>query len=190
MPFEKTGSIGVPVVDTDVKLMDDATGREVAPGDVGEMYIRGPQIMKGYWPDPGTGLKDGWLPTGDLCRMDEDGYFFLVDRVKDMINVSGNKVYSTIVDEILFEHPAISTAVTIGIPDPERPGSERVKVFVVLLAGYEKKVTEKEIISYCREKLPPYAVPKFVEFREDLPHTVTEKLFKKQLRDEEIRKQK
>ena len=190
MLFEKTGSIGVPVVDTDVKLMDDATGREVAPGDVGEMYIRGPQIMKGYWPDPGTGLKDGWLPTGDLCRMDEDGYFFLVDRVKDMINVSGNKVYSTIVDEILFEHPAISTAVTIGIPDPERPGSERVKVFVVLLAGYEKKVTEKEIISYCREKLPPYAVPKSVEFREDLPHTVTEKLFKKQLRDEEIRKQK
>jgi len=190
MPFEKTGSIGVPVVDTDVKLADGITGREVAPGEVGEMYIRGPQVMKGYWPDPGAGLKDGWLPTGDLCRMDKDGYFFLVDRVKDMINVSGNKVYSTTVDEILFEHPAVSTAVTIGIPDPERPGSERVKVFIVLLPGYAGDVTKEDIISFCREKLPPYAVPKFVEFREDLPRTVTEKLFKKQLRDEETGKQK
>lgn len=190
MPFEKTGSIGVPVVDTEVKVIDDITGEDVPLGDVGELYIRGPQVMKGYWPDAGAGLKDGWLPTGDLCRMDEDGYFFLVDRNKDMINVSGNKVYSTRVDEVIFEHPAVASAVTIGIPDPERLGSERIKAFVVLRDGHEGEVTVNDIISHCKDKLAPYAVPKMVEFRESLPLTVTEKLFKKQLRDEEIEKLK
>jgi long-chain acyl-CoA synthetase len=190
MPFEKAGSIGVPIVDTEVKVIDDRTGEDVHPGDVGELYIRGPQVMKGYWPDPGAGLKDGWLPTGDLCRMDEDGYFFLVDRNKDMINVSGNKVYSTRVDEVIFEHPAVASAVTIGVPDPARPGSERVKAFVVLRDGYERNVSADDIISHCKEKLAPYAVPKKVEFRKSLPLTVTEKLFKKQLRDEEIEKLK
>ena len=190
MPFEKIGSIGVPVADTEVKVVDDITGEDVHPGDVGELYIRGPQVMKGYWPDPGAGLKDGWLPTGDLCRMDEDGYFFLVDRNKDMINVSGNKVYSTRVDEVIFEHPAVASAVTIGIPDPDRPGSERIKAFVVLRDGQDGKVTVNDIISHCKDKLAPYAVPKIVEFRESLPLTVTEKLFKKKLRDEEIEKLK
>jgi long-chain acyl-CoA synthetase len=142
--------------------------------------------MKGYWPTPGSGLVDGWLPTGDLCRMDEDGYFFLVDRNKDMINVSGNKVYSTSVDEVLFEHPAVAAAVTIGVPDPERPGSERVKAFVVLRNSHS--ATVEEILAHCREKLAPYAVPKAIEFREALPMTVTQKLFKKQLRDEELAK--
>jgi len=144
--------------------------------------------MKGYWPTPGKGLKDGWLPTGDLCRMDEDGYFFLVDRNKDMINVSGNKVYSTRVDEVLFEHPAVSQAVTIGVPDSKRSGSERVKAFVVLNEGFADNTTAEDIIAHCREKLAPYAVPKFIEFRDSLPLTVTEKLFKKALRDEELKK--
>jgi long-chain acyl-CoA synthetase len=188
MPFEKIGSIGVPVVDTEAKVVDRATGTEVPSGEVGELYIRGPQVMKGYWPEPGAGLENGWLPTGDLCRMDEDGYFFLVDRDKDMINVSGNKVYSTRVDEVIFEHPAVATAVTIGIPDPERPGSERVKAFVVLHSEQKGKVTADDIISYCQDKLAPYAVPRFIEFRDELPLTVTEKLFKKQLRDEELKK--
>ncbi len=188
MPFEKTGSIGVPVVDTEVKLLDAVSGEEAPQGEVGEMYIRGPQVMKGYWPIPCSGLKDDWLPTGDLCRMDEDGYFFLVDRDKDMINVSGNKVYSTTVDDVLFEHPGIDAAVTIGVPDPERPGSERVKAFIVLKEEYAGKVTEEEVVSFCRERLAPYATPKFVEFREELPYTVTEKIFKKQLRDEELKK--
>jgi len=188
MPFEKNGSIGVPVVDTEVKLINSNTGDVTPYGEVGEMYIKGPQVMKGYWPDPGAGLKEGWLPTGDLCRMDEDGYFYLVDRDKDMINVSGNKVYSTTVDDVLFEHPAVDTAITIGVPDPERPGSERVKVFVVLRQEYIGTVDEETIISYCKEKLAPYAVPKFVELKKSLPYTVTEKLFKKQLRDEEIKK--
>jgi long-chain acyl-CoA synthetase len=190
MPFEKTGSIGVPAADTEAKVVDTETGEEVPAGEVGELYVRGPQVMKGYWPTPGDGLKEGWLPTGDLCRMDEDGYFFLVDRTKDMINVSGNKVYSTVVDEVIFGHPAVAEAVTIGIPDPERPGSERVKAFVVLRDDFRATVTEEEIIAHCKEKLAPYAVPKAVEFRDSLPMTVTMKLFKKQLRDEEIERQK
>jgi len=188
MPFEKTGSIGVPVVDTEVKIVDSVSGKEVAQGEVGELYIRGPQVMKGYWPTPGSGLADGWLPSGDLCRMDADGYFFLVDRNKDMINVSGNKVYSTRVDEVLFEHPAVSQAVTIGVPDSERPGSERVKAFIVLNEDLADNTTADDLIAHCREKLTPYAVPKFIEFRDSLPLTVTEKLFKKALRDEELTK--
>jgi len=188
MPFEKKGSIGVPVADTEAKVVDSVGGQEVAQGEVGELYIRGPQVMQGYWPEAGKGLVDGWLPTGDLCRMDEDGYFFLVDRDKDMINVSGNKVYSTRVDEVLFEHPAVAQAVTIGVPDPAKPGSERVKAFVVRNEGFAGKVTADDIIAHCREKLAPYAVPKFVEFRDSLPLTVTEKLFKKALRDEELKK--
>lgn len=188
MPFEKSESIGVPIVDTDAKIVDTETGKEVGVGEVGELYLRGPQVMKGYWPVPGSGLKDGWLPTGDLCKADKDGYFFLVDRDKDMINVSGFKVYSTTVDSVLFEHPDVSQAVTIGLPDPERPGSERIKAFVVLKEDSKAKVTEEDIIDFCKQKLSAYAVPKFVEFRQSLPLTVTEKLFKKHLRDEEIKK--
>lgn len=189
MHFEKKGSIGVPVVDTEVRLVDPASGSDVPQGEIGELHIKGPQVMKGYWPTPGSGLTDGWLPTGDLCRMDEDGYFFLVDRIKDMINVSGNKVYSTTVDEVLFEHPAVAQAVAIGLPDPERPGSERIKAFIVLRKEHKEAVTAEDLIAYCRERLAPYAVPKTIEFRKYLPMTVTGKLFKKQLREEEMRKE-
>ena len=188
MPFEKKSSLGVPCVGTEARLVDPVVGSQVPVGEVGELYVKGPQIMKGYWPTPGAGLADGWLPTGDLCKMDEDGYFYLVDRSKDMINASGNKVYSVAVDEVLFEHPAVSLAVAIGIPDPDRPGSERVKAFVVLRGNSQGKVTPDDLIAYCKEKLSPYAVPKWIEFRESLPMTVTGKLFKKQLRDEEIAK--
>jgi len=107
-----------------------------------------------------------------------------------MINVSGYKVYSRLVDDVLFGHPAVKVAGAIGIPDPERPGSERIKAFVELKEEYEGKVTAEDVIEYCREKLPPYAVPKFVEFRKDLPLTVTEKIFKRKLREEEIAKMK
>jgi len=182
-------SIGVPVPDTEVKLVDVDTGRDMAFAGEGELYLRGPQTMKGYWPTPGSGLtKDGWVASGDIARMDEDGYFYIVDRVKDMANISGYKVYTTTIDDVLFTHPAVSVAVAIGIPDPERPGSERIKAFVRLKEGYDSKVTPDEIIEHCRGKVPPYAVPKFVEFRDDLPLTVTEKLFKRVLRDEEIKK--
>jgi len=188
MPFEKSGSIGLPVVDTEAKIVDTETGKEVPLGEVGELYVRGPQVMKGYWPTPGSGLKDGWLPTGDICKADKDGYFFLVDRDKDMIIVSGFKVYSTTVDSVMFEHPGIAQAVTIGLPDTERTGSERIKAFIVLKNDFKGKVSKDDIIDFCKQKLSAYAVPKFVEFRDSLPMTVTEKLFKKQLRDEEIGK--
>ena len=188
MAAVKKGSIGIPIPDTEAKIVNPETGEEVPSGGEGELYLRGPQLMKGYWPTPGKGLVDGWLPTGDIAKIDEDGYFYVVDRVKDMINVSGYKVYSRIVDDVLFEHPAVEVAGVIGIPDPERPGSERIKAFVKLKEEHEGKVTAEDIIKHCEEKLPPYAVPKFVEFRGDLPLTVTEKIFKRELREEEIAK--
>jgi len=190
MPFEKLGSIGVPIPDTEAKIVDLETGEEVPFGEEGELWVRGPQVMKGYWPEPGSGLVDGWLPTGDVARMDEEGYFYITDRVKDMANVSGFKVYTTLVDNVLYEHPAVLEAVAIGIPDPERPGSERIKAFVKLKEEQRGKITADDIISHCKGRLSPFAVPKFVEFREELPLTVTEKLFKRKLREEEIAKMK
>lgn len=187
---EKFGSIGVPMPDTEVKIIDLETGEEAPPGKEGELYIRGPQVMMGYWPEPGKGLVDGWLPTGDVVRMDDDGYFYITDRVKDMASVSGLKVYTRLVDDVLYEHPAVADAATIGIPDPERPGSERIKAFIRLKEEQEGKVTADDIISHCKEKLPAYSVPKFIEFRKELPLTVTEKLFKRQLREEEVAKMK
>jgi long-chain acyl-CoA synthetase len=185
----KIGSIGIPVPETEVEIVDLDTEEPVPMGKTGEMIIRGKQLMIGYWPNPGEGLKDGWLYTGDVVRMDEDGYFYVVDRTKDMINVSGYKVYGRVLDDILYEHPAVSQVAVIGIPDPERPGSERVKAFITPREGYYPgKELEEEIIRFCREKLPPYAVPKSVEFRDELPLTVTEKIFKRKLRDEEIAK--
>lgn len=183
-------SIGVPVPDTEIKLVDEETGRLCGPGEPGHMHIRGPQVMLGYWPEPGNGLEDGWLPTGDIARMDEDGYFYIVDRVKNMANVSGYKVYTSTVDEVLFRHPAVTMAAAIGVPDPARPGSERIKAFVVLNEESRGSVTAEEIIEFCRDKMASYAVPRWVEFRDELPFTVTEKIFKRQLRDEEIAKMK
>lgn len=181
-------SIGIPIPDTDVKLVDEETGNNSPPGEPGHMYIKGPQIMKGYWPEAGSGLVDGWLPTGDVARMDEDGYFYLVDRIKDMANISGYKVYTSTIDDILHQHPAVMMAAAIGVPDPERPGSERIKAFVVIKEEFRGKVTEEELLELCREKCASYAVPRQIEFRDSLPLTVTEKIFKRLLREEEISK--
>lgn len=186
MPKAKTG-MGVPAPDTECRLIDSETGEDVPAGEPGEVIVRGPQIMKGYWPEPGSGLtKEGWLKTGDIAYMDEDGYFHMSDRVKDMVNVSGMKVYTTTVDDVLYKHPGIEMAAAIGVPDPENPGSERVMAFVQLKTNYKNDVTAEEIRNFCREHLAPYAVPRFVEFRDSLPLTVTEKLFKKALRDDVI----
>jgi long-chain acyl-CoA synthetase len=188
IPKEKSG-MGIPSPDTECKLVDADTGQDVPFGEPGEVVVRGPQIMKGYWPEAGSGLTDdGWLHTGDIATMDEDGYFHLSDRVKDMVNVSGMKVYTTTVDEVLYKHPAVHMAAAIGVPDPKTPGSERVMAVIQLKAGFEGKVTGAEICDFCRQELAPYAVPKFVEFRETMPMTVTEKLFKKVLREEAIEK--
>jgi long-chain acyl-CoA synthetase len=190
MAKEKTG-LGVPAPDTECKLVNPSTGEEVPFGEPGEIVVRGPQIMKGYWPEPGSGLtEDGWLHTGDIAVMDEDGYFHMTDRSKDMVNVSGMKVYTNTVDEVLYRHPGVFMAAAFGIPDPEMPGSERVMAVIQLKDAYKEKVTVKEIQNFCRENLAPYAVPKFVEFRENMPLTVTEKLFKKVLRDEVIKEMK
>jgi long-chain acyl-CoA synthetase len=186
MPKAKTG-MGVPSPDTECRLVDSQTGADVPFGEPGEVVVRGPQIMKGYWPEPGSGLTpDGWLHTGDIASMDAEGYFHLSDRVKDMVNVSGMKVYTTTVDEVLYQHPAVEMAAAIGVPDPRNPGSERVMAFVQVKPQGDAGLTPESIRNFCRDRLPPYAVPKFVEFRDELPMTVTEKIFKKALRDEVV----
>jgi long-chain acyl-CoA synthetase len=186
MPKEKVG-IGIPSPDTECMLVDTETGEEVPFGQIGEIVVRGPQIMKGYWPEPGAGLtKDGWLQTGDIGVMDEDGYFQLIDRSKDMVSISGLKVYTVHVDEVLYRHPAVLTAAAFGVPDPQMPGSERVMAAIQIREGYGGTVSVDEIRDFCRQHLPPYAVPKYVEFRDDMPLTVTDKIFKRALREQAI----
>jgi long-chain acyl-CoA synthetase len=182
----KTG-IGIPSPDTECRLVDPDTSEEVPFGQAGELAVRGPQIMKGYWPQPGAGLTaDGWLHTGDVAVMGEDGYFQLVDRYKDMVNVSGYKVYTTEVDDVLYKHPAVRMAAAFGVPDPEIMGSERVMAVIQLEEQLRGSVSEEEIRAFCREHLAPYAVPKHIEFREEMPLTVTDKIFKRALRDAAI----
>jgi len=179
--------IGIPIPDTECRLVDPATGQDVPLGEPGEIVVRGPQVMLGYWPTPGSGLTpDGWLHTGDIAVMDEAGYFQIVDRTKDMVNVSGLKVYTTHVDEILFRHPAVLMAAAYGVPDPEVPGSERVMASIRLKDEYQGQVDADQIRQFCKQHLSPYEVPAFVEFRPDLPLTVTDKVFKKALREQAI----
>ncbi len=179
--------VGVPLPDTQVRVVDPETGEDCPPGEPGELWIRGPQCMLGYWPKTGMGLTpEGWLRMGDVVVMDSDGYFTVVDRIKDMINVSGNKVYSRLVDDALHEHPAVEFAGVIGVPDPERKGSERVKAFIQLKPEFKGRVTEEEIIEHLRGKLQPYEIPKYVEFRDVLPLTHIMKIHKKVLREEEL----
>ncbi|MCU0643040.1 MAG: AMP-binding protein [bacterium] len=183
MSKERRG-LGVPVPDTDFRVADPTTGEDVPFGETGEIMIRGPQVMKGYWPDASGLSEDGWFHTGDLGYMDNEGFFYVTDRIKDMINVSGLKVYSTKVDEVIFRHPGVQMVVTIGVPDPEKEGSERVVAIVRAKEEFTGKITEEEIITLCKEKLAHYEVPKVVVFKDDLPMTVTGKLWKKELREE------
>ena len=184
----KTGSIGVPTIDNDVRLVDLENGIEdVKPGEPGEIIIKGPTVMKGYWNNPketNLQLKDGWLRTGDVGQMDEDGYITIVDRKKDMIITGGFNVYPREVDEVLYQHPKVADGVTVGIPDPYR--GETIKAFIVLKPG--QTATEAEIIKFCKEKLAPYKVPKLVEFRNSIPKSAVGKILRKILRDEEMNK--
>lgn len=183
----KVGSIGIPLPDTDCKIVDIELGVEERPVNrEGELLVRGPQVMQGYWKMPdetAATLRDGWLYTGDIATMDEQGYTFIVDRKKDMIIAGGYNVYPREIDEVLYEHPKILDAVAVGVPDPYR--GETVKAFVVLKPG--EKSTEQEIIAYCKSKLAAYKVPKMVEFRESLPKTIVGKILRKDLRREAIR---
>ena len=174
-------------------ILTKGPGQEVRPGDTGEIIARGDNIMLGYLEEPEDSDKtivDGWLHTGDIAVMDEDGYFQIVDRIKDMVNISGLKVYTTEVDEVLFRHPDVLMAASYGVPDPKIPGSERVMATIRLKEGAEGKTSREDIRNFCRENLPPYAVPRFVEFRDEMPLTVTEKVFKKSLREEAIARMK
>jgi len=152
-------------------------------GESGELIIQGPQVMQGYLNQPGETektLTDGWLHTGDIARMDEEGYFYIVDRKKDMIICGGYNVYPRDIEEVLFEHPLIVEAAAIGVPHPTR--GEQVKAFIVLKEG--ETATEAEIIAYCREKLATYKLPTQIEFRDALPKTNVGKILKKDLRQE------
>jgi len=184
--IKKPSSIGMPLPDTEFKLIDPETKQEAKPGEPGEIAIRGPQLMKGYYNRPeetANSIRDGWMFTGDVARMDEDGYFYLVDRLKDMVIVSGFKVFTRELDDVLTKHPDIELAASVGIQDPDRPGSERVGVAIVLKPGIEKSEAEREkIIKYLRENVAPYKVPKTIEFMDQLPTSAVGKVLKRELR--------
>jgi len=188
--LKKAGSIGIPFPDNDVRLVDAENGAEdVKPGEPGELVMKGPLIMQGYWNNPeetAGQIRDGWLHTGDIARMDEDGYLFIVDRKKDMIIAGGFNIYPRDIDEVLYRHPKVSEAVSLGVPDAYR--GETVKAFVVLKPG--ETATEKEIIEFCKQKLTKYKVPTIVEFRDSLPKSVVGKILRKALRQEELEKAK
>lgn len=182
------GSIGLPVPDTELKIVDLEEGtKEMPAGQEGEVCIRGPQVMSGYYKMPdetAKTLRDGWLYTGDIGKMDENGYFYIVDRKKDMIIAGGYNIYPRDIDEVLFEHPKIMEACAIGVPDKYR--GETVKVFVVLKPS--ESMTEQEVIDYCKTKLAAYKVPKIVEFIDSLPKSNVGKILRKELRKMELEK--
>jgi long-chain acyl-CoA synthetase len=151
----------------------------------GELCIRGPQVMAGYWNRPdetGQMIRDGWLYTGDLARLDDDGYAFICGRKKDMIIVSGYNVYPDEVDQVLFAHPKVLEAATVGVPDPQR--GERVKSFVVLRPG--QQATAEDILAYCRRELAPFKVPKEIAFLPELPKSAMLKILRRELREREV----
>ncbi len=183
---KKPTSIGMPLSDTLVKLIDPETGQPPKLGEPGEIVITGPQIMKGYYnkqAETDNAVREGWMHTGDVAYMDEDGYFYIVDRVKDMVIVSGFKVFTRELDEVLSKHPDIALAASVGLPDPERPGSERVGIAVVLKPGIAKSDDEKaKLIQYLRDSVAPYKVPKVVEFMDELPTSGVGKILKREIK--------
>jgi long-chain acyl-CoA synthetase len=186
----KVGSVGVPLSDTEARIVDLETGLiDMAVGKPGELIVKGPQVMKGYLHMPeetAYTLRNGWCFTGDIAVMDEDGYFFIVDRKKDMIISGGFNIYPRDVDEVFYEHPKVQEACTIGIPDPKR--GENVKLFVVLREG--ETATQEELIEYAKTKLATYKLPSEIEFRKELPKSTMGKVLRKELKAEEMAKRK
>ncbi len=184
----KVGSIGLPISDTEARIVSLDDGKTDMPvGEIGEIIIKGPQVMKGYWGMPeetDNTLKDGWLYTGDIAKMDEEGYFYIVDRKKDMILSGGFNVYPRDIEEVFYEHPKVMEATAIGVPHPSR--GEQAKVFVVLNEG--ESATEEELIEYCKGKLATFKLPTMIEFRKELPKTNVGKILKKDLKAEEMAK--
>jgi long-chain acyl-CoA synthetase len=184
----KEGSIGLPVPDTDCRIVSlEEPDLEMPIGERGELCIRGPQVMLGYWNKPDATaemIRGGWLHTGDIAIMDEEGYFSIVDRMKDMIIVSGFNVYPTEVEDVLYHHPKIAKCCVVGLPD-ERTG-ERVKAYVVAVEG--ASLTAEELEAWCRDPeqgLTGYRVPKEWEFRDSLPETLIGKVLRRVLQEEE-----
>jgi long-chain acyl-CoA synthetase len=184
----KPGSVGFPYPDTECKIVDLETGlQEMAVGEEGELIIKGPQVMKGYWKRPeetAQTLRNGWLFTGDIAKMDEDGYFYIVDRKKDMVITGGFNVYPREIDEVLFEHPKVAEVVAAGIPDDYY--GEVIKAYVVLREGEE--ATEQELLDFCKERLAKYKVPRKIEFRQELPKSAIGKVLRRVLVEEEKQK--
>jgi long-chain acyl-CoA synthetase len=185
----RVGSIGLPYPSTDARIVDTTTGAPLPPGEVGELLIRGPQVMRGYWKRPeetALALADGWLHTGDLARMDEDGFFTIVDRKKDVILAGAYNVYPRDVEEVLYEHPKVLEAVVVGTPDradgTNESGAERtplIKAVVVLKRG--ERATADELLALCRERLDAYKVPRRIEFRTELPKNFVGKVLRRLL---------
>jgi long-chain acyl-CoA synthetase len=186
----KVGSIGVPVCDTLARVVDLNDGvTDLPPGQAGELLVKGPQVMKGYLnrsDETADALTDGWLHTGDIATMDEDGYFYIVDRKKDLIISSGYNIYPRDVEEVYFEHPKVAEATAIGIPDAKR--GENVKIFIVLKEG--QTATVEEMTAYCDGKLAKYKWPTEIEFRDELPKSNVGKVLKKELRTAELEKRR
>ncbi|MBS4171979.1 fatty acid--CoA ligase family protein [Bacillus sp. FJAT-49736] len=181
----KPGSIGTSILNVQNKVVD-VLGEEVPVGEVGELIVQGPNVMKGYYKmpeDTAATIRDGWLYTGDLAKMDEEGYFYIVDRKKDMVIVGGFNVYPREVEEVLYDHPEVVEAAVIGIPDPEQ--GEAIKCFVV---PKNSDLTVEALIDYCKERLAKYKLPKAIEFLEELPKNSTGKILRRALKDQVISK--
>lgn len=186
--IRKVGSIGVPIPNTDVKIVDVADGtKEMPVGESGEIIVKGPQVMKGYWKnqeETDRTIRDGWLYTGDIGKMDSDGYFYIVGRKKEMIITGGFNVYPVEVEEVIYQHPAVMEACVYGVPDPYR--GETIKAVIVLRK--QADVSVEDIQNWCRERLTRYKVPRLIEFREALPKTHVGKILRSQLVEEDRKK--
>lgn len=179
---KKGGLIGIPVIDCFARIADE-NGNDVPVGERGELLVSGPMVMKGYWKKPEetkNAIVNGELHTGDIATMDKEGYFAIVDRKKDMINVAGYKVYPRDVEEVLYEHPKVKSAAVIGVPDEYR--GETVKAYIVLKEG--QSTTDNEIVKFCKERIAYFKVPKIVEFRDNLPMTGVGKVLRRALWEE------
>jgi long-chain acyl-CoA synthetase len=182
--MHKVGSIGLPFPDVDVKIVSIDDGHDLAPGELGEIVLRSPSVMLGYYNNPEETRKtivDGWLYTGDIGYIDQDGYFYITDRKKDLIIVSGFNIFPREIDELIYQHPKVKEGITVGIPDPKK--GERIKVYIVLKEG--EVATQEEFIAYFKERLTPYKIPSVIEFRSELPKSMIGKILRRVLREEE-----
>jgi long-chain acyl-CoA synthetase len=189
MDRPKPGSFGCPVPNVQAAVMDPETLEFVAPGETGELVLAGPNVMRGYWQRPEENARAfversavRWMRTGDIVRMDDEGYFHFYDRAKDLIKYKGLSIFAKDIEDVLYGHPQVKAAGVIGVPDPAV--GQRIKALVVLQGEARGKVSEDEIKAYCRQQLADYKVPHIVEFRGELPKTDVGKVSRRELREE------